>query len=186
MKNQEKKYTVVEASRICGVTRSTVWRWIKTGQLDAGATAGGHHRIDESVLNQFMIDRKMVSSRRTANSPQILIVDDDISIQKYFRKLLSKEKFQLHFASDGFEAGMKAIQHLPDLVILDLFMPECDGFKVCRQIRDEKKTQQIKIIAISGYDSEENRLRILQAGADCFCPKPIDSKKFIEEINRLI
>ena len=54
MKLKEKKITAVQASEICGVTRTTVWRWIKAGKLESAMTAGGHHRINESTLLKFM------------------------------------------------------------------------------------------------------------------------------------
>ena len=186
MNSQEKKLTVVEASKICGVTRTTVWRWIKTGELNAALTAGGHHRINESVLAKFMDKKKMLSSRRGNDIKSILIVDDDLSIHKFFNRLFSKREFQLYSASDGFEAGMKTIKYKPNLVILDLFMPKMDGFKVCQQIRKEPETNQTKIIAISGYDTKDNRKKILDLGADAFCAKPIDSKKVLSMIDRLL
>ena len=186
MENQEKKLTVVEASKICGVTRSTVWRWIKSGQLDAGITAGGHHRIDESVLSEFMDEKNMHTADRRETNNRVLIVDDDASIQKYFRRLLSKENYELFFASDGFEAGINVYKHKPALVILDLIMPKMDGFKVCEQIKNDPETSRIKVIAISGHDSEENKKKILEKGADTFCSKPFDTDMILIEIKRFV
>jgi excisionase family DNA binding protein len=186
MNSQSNKLTVVEAAKICGVTRSTVWRWIKIGQLDAAITAGGHHRINETVLKEFMDRKKMYCGYRGELIKKILIVDDDPSIQKYFSRLFSEKEFELFYASDGFEAGMKTIKYKPNLLILDLFMPEMDGFKVCEQIKNEPETSKTKIIAISGYDTKENKNRILKIGADSFCPKPIDSIQMIKEIDRLM
>ncbi len=186
MNSIENKLTVVEASKICGVTRSTVWRWIKTGQLDAATTAGGHHRINESILKAFMEKKKMYSGHRGKSAKKILVVDDDLLIQKYFSKLFRKVNYHLSYASDGFEAGMKIIKDEPDLLILDLFMPEMDGFKVCEKIRSNPETAKIKIIAISGLNSKENENKILEIGADIFLPKPIDSKELLSKVKLLI
>ena len=71
-------------------------------------------------------------------------------------------------------------------MILDLYMPKLDGFEVCRQLKDNNATSNIKIIAISGYDDQKNKERILSCGADCFFEKPVDMKIIISEINNLI
>jgi CheY-like chemotaxis protein len=65
-------------------------------------------------------------------------------------------------------------------------MPKMDGFKVCEQIRSEPEISKTKIIAISGYDTQENKNKILKIGADSFCPKPIDSHQIMKEVNRLM
>ncbi len=186
MNYQKKQLTVVEASKICGVTRATVWRWIKTGQLDAAKTAGGHYRIYDTVLQTFMDQKKMHSRCRGNQTKKILIVDDDLLVQKFLDRLLSQEKFQLFYASNGFEAGMKINKLKPDLLILDLYMPQVNGFEVCEQIKKDPETSKIKIIAISGFDTKENKEKILEYGADIFYPKPIDSKQLIKGIKHLI
>jgi len=185
MKIKEKKLTVVQASEICGVTRTTVWRWIKTGKLESAKTAGGHHRIKESTLLGFMDQNNMHTTNRSEVTNRILIVDDDLKIQKLLNKVLKRDDIELEFASDGFDAGTKLYKFKPDLIILDLFMPKVDGFKVCEQIRNDQETSKIKIIAISGYDTKENREKILRIGADYFLPKPIDHDHLIQTINEL-
>lgn len=186
MNRIEKIVTISEASEICSVTRATIWRWIKSGKLKAAKTAGGHHRIGEKTLYEFMNKEKMHSQHRNEKYKKILVVDDDDLIRKYFNRLLKADDLTLGFASDGFEAGIKTAMFKPHLIILDLIMPGMDGFSVCRQIKENNETSKIKILAISGHDTEENKGRILASGADAFYPKPIDTSLFIAEIEKLI
>ncbi len=178
--------SVTEVSKICGVTRATIWRWIKAGQLKAATTAGGHHRILSNDLQSFMERKKMPVRFRGRNKKRILIVDDDDSIRKFFSRILDREDIEPAYAADGFDAGLKTVQFEPDLVILDLFMPEMNGFAVCQNIKEGKDTANIKVIAISGYDTKENIKRIYQCGADDFCPKPLNKQIIINAIDNLL
>lgn len=178
--------SVTEVSEICGVTRATIWRWIKSGQLQAATTAGGHHRIMSSDLQSFMRKKKMPVRYRGRDKKRILIVDDDDSIRKFFSRILDRGDMELAYAADGFDAGIKTIKFEPDLVILDLLMPEMNGFAVCRKIKENSDTANIKIIAISGYNTKENIDRIYQLGADDFCAKPLNMQAIIMAIDNLL
>lgn len=186
MNTSEAIITVAEASKICGVTRATVWRWIKQGDLKAGTTAGGHHRIQEQDLASFMDKRKMHASYRGKKQFKILIVDDDETIQELFRRFLSNKQFRLEFASDGFEAGIQTNKFKPDLIILDLYLPKVDGFNVCDHIKNNKETKHIKILAISGDNTEAIRTKIMKAGADFFFSKPFDMPEIQKKIENLL
>lgn len=100
--------------------------------------------------------------------------------------MLNGRDYELDFASDGFEAGLKLANFKPELVVLDLFMPELDGFNVCKQIKKDAATKNIKIIAISGIDTEESRQKILDRGAGFFLPKPLEMGKLKKELKRLL
>ena len=119
-------------------------------------------------------------------SKKILIVDDDSHIQKLLTKILSAQKYETAVASDGFEAGVKVTEFKPGLIILDLFMPGMDGFEVCKRIKKNPLSSQIKILAITGYDTEENKNRILEAGADCYVVKPFENDEFLQQIEDLL
>ena len=117
---------------------------------------------------------------------KILIVDDDPQVQKLFKKMLSRNGYSIEVASDGFEAGVKTVQFKPDLIILDLIMPGMDGFEVCRQIKQNANTSHIKIIACTGYDTKENKDRIMQAGADGYLVKPVEKSALFQKIKGLL
>ena len=180
-------YTIPQAAEVCSVSRGTVWRWVKTGKLRAAVTAGGHHRIMKDDLFEFTQLRNFAPpATESTDTKRILIVDDDPKIIKLLKRVLSGKGYELEHASDGFEAGLKLRKFNPHLVILDLIMPAMDGFDVCSYLKKNPDTEKIKIVAISGFDTEDNRHRILNCGADLFLPKPLDIQKIKKEIERLL
>jgi DNA-binding response OmpR family regulator len=94
--------------------------------------------------------------------------------------------FNIHEASNGFEAGQEIIDVRPHLVILDLNLPGMDGFQVCKIIRGDARLKHIKILAISGFDTAETHKRILEAGANEFLPKPFKPQAVKEKILSLL
>ena len=187
MKFDDEIITVTEAANLCKVTRATIWRWIKSGVLTAGVTAGGHYRIFRKDLHTLIESKEMTNCSRTGiKQHKILIVDDDPAVRKFFIAAFMKNGFEVDAASDGFEAGIKIATFQPHIVILDLYMPKLDGFEVCRQLKNNNGTSTIKIIAISGYENQKNREKILSCGADHFFEKSVDIKVIISETNKLI
>ena len=187
MENEKDILTVSEAAKMCSVTRATIWRWIKAGRLRSAATAGGHHRIHMDDLKELKKKHDM-GNRIRSDRPEkrILIVEDDPNIRKILSTALSKDGYDVTWASDGFEAGIQTMKFQPDLIILDLFMPRLDGFEVCRRLKEDKDTAHTKVLAMSGFDTEENRQRILGCGADRFLSKPIDIKSIRKEIAEIL
>jgi len=179
--------TIPEAASFCAVDRVTMWRWVKSGGLKVSVTPGGHHRILKEDMESFLIDNGM-HPLATKNYPRnrILIVDDDPTIQKALSQTLFNYKYETETAGDGFEAGIKTVQFRPDLIILDLIMPEMDGFEVCRYLKNDPTTSDVKILILTGYDTEENREKIMDAGADDFLTKPVEVDILIQHIEVLL
>ena len=100
--------------------------------------------------------------------------------------MLSVHKYKTEVASSGFEAGAKVARFKPGLIILDLFMPEMSGFEVCRRIKEDPDTSHIKILALTGYDTEENREKIMKAGADGYMAKPVVIDVLIRHVEDLL
>lgn len=177
--------TVPKAAVISGVSRMTMWRWVKSNQICCFKTPGGHYRIRKSDLLQYMHSRT-ISSHELSARPKILVVDDDKGIRKYFQRLFSESVYEIGICSNGFEAGLWVIKNRPALIILDLFMPEIDGFQVCETIKSDPDTSNIKIMAVSGHDSETNILRALNAGADTFLAKPFSKDHIMQQVAFLL
>jgi len=117
---------------------------------------------------------------------RILIIEDDADVLTVLGDLLKTHGFEEHLFSSG-EKAMAVIEDiLPDLVIMDLMMPEMNGFEICKKIRSMSKTHNIPMIAITGYDSVENRSRIFDAGIDDYLPKPFDVKMLLKKISDLV
>ncbi len=105
---------------------------------------------------------------------KILIVDDNESARDSLDMLLSTEGYRLYFAEDGKSALNQILINRPDLVLLDVMMPEMDGYEVCRRIRNNPMTRELPVILVTALDDRESRIRGIRAGADDFVCKPFD------------
>lgn len=178
-------YSIPEAAKLSGVSRTTLWGWVKSGQIKALVTPGGHHRIIKEEVERILKDNLSLV-QPAKHQKTILIVDDDIQMKLILQITLSKMGYFVETASDGFDAGIKVVELIPDLVILDLFMPGIDGFEVCSRIKNKKELAQTKILAMSGLDFPENRDRILKLGADSFLSKTADVSALTAEVKKLL
>jgi putative two-component system response regulator len=105
---------------------------------------------------------------------QILVVDDDPAIVDLLRRMLTREGYDVQTAFDGLQALERVAAHRPDLVLLDVTMPNLGGFDVCRQLKDDEQTALIPVTMLTGLDDQEHRRQGIEAGADDFLTKPID------------
>lgn len=175
-----------KAADICAVTRWTLWSYVNTGELKAIRTPGGHYRVAKNDLEEFILKRRMLAEKKkSAAVKKILVVDDDPKIRKFLKRVLGANGNDVMEAADGFEAGQKSIKFKPDILIVDIFMPRLDGFDVCRLMKKDPETRKTKIVAISGYDTAENRKEILSAGADLFIAKPLSKKVILDAVDQL-
>lgn len=113
------------------------------------------------------------------NSPpnklaRILIVDDDTRNIRVLEAMLHAENHATLAAVNGRQALDMANEHLPDLILLDVMMPDMNGFEVIEKLKADTATQRIPVIMITALDDRESRLYALQAGADEFISKPVD------------
>jgi PAS domain S-box-containing protein len=118
----------------------------------------------------------------------VLIVDDEKMILDYLEALLTTEGYQIALASNGFEALGKAEELTPDLVLLDVMMPEMDGFEVCRRLRATPRLAEVPIIMVTGLDDQKSRLEGIEAGANDFVTKPFNGAELrarVRTITRL-
>jgi two-component system cell cycle response regulator len=104
----------------------------------------------------------------------ILIVDDEPVGRETLETLLVTQGYDLAFAGDGPEALAKAQALMPDLVLLDVMMPDMDGFEVCRRLRADPLLAQVPVIMVTALDDRSSRLQGIEAGADDFLSKPYD------------
>jgi len=105
---------------------------------------------------------------------KILCVDDEPSIREILYHVLKEEGYQVLTASDGQEALAVAAKEQPDLVLLDIMMPNLDGMETCRRLRAQPATRDLRVIILTAYDMRERLEQAITAGADDFLGKPID------------
>lgn len=114
---------------------------------------------------------------------RVLIVDDELSIIKFLRANLESSGYQVLTAMNGVEAIQTFEMELPDLVILDIMMPEMDGFEVYRRIRE---WSQIPIIMLSARGDESDKVKCLDLGADDYITKPFGAKELIARVKAVL
>jgi two-component system cell cycle response regulator len=119
-------------------------------------------------------------------APFVLVVDDDPMNVKFFEALLKKEGFSTGTASNGFEALESVKEKKPDLILLDVMMPEVGGFEVTRQLKKDTKTRNIPIVLITALDSPEDKSLGMAAGADEFLNKPVNKAELLARVRSLL
>src|SRR4051794_4094260 len=119
-------------------------------------------------------------------SKRILVVDDDADLVELICFNLRKAGFAIGTAANGVDALKKARSLSPDLILLDLMLPELDGFAVCEILRRDAVTQSIPIIMLTALSTELGRLAGLSAGANEYIPKPFSPKALIARVHNLL
>ncbi len=132
----------------------------------------------------FTVYLPTLLKRETA---RILVVDDDNSIRKMLVEALTFDhQYLVEEASNGIEASIKLGTYRPDLLILDIFMPEMDGLEVCRSIRSEPKLSDMKVIITTGYPDHPKLDEVVELGFNNIFSKPFDLLLFIKDIEIIL
>lgn len=114
--------------------------------------------------------------------PRVLVVDDESDFIQLLKYNLEHQGFDILTAANGVEALNTARRELPDVVLLDLMLPDLDGFSVCEILRSQPSTSTVPIIVVSALDGEYVRARGIRAGVACSFKKPVDMKVLGESI----
>jgi excisionase family DNA binding protein len=182
--------TISEASKLCGVSLKTITNWIEQGHIKAHKTVGGHRRILRDDLYQFMRDHKIPLPREEKGDgrKRILIVDDDKIIVETLVMALEEDEhdYEVISSRDGFEAGVQLTHFKPDLVILDIMMPDINGYEVCKRIKTDPESKDTKVIVLSAYLDEENFQKMKAFGADVCFSKPLPLSELKKAIANLL
>ena len=193
MQNSEQKKKLLTTGDIaahCEVSYETVANWIKGGKLKSHQTPGGHRRIRMEDFIDFLSvhDMPPLNAPADPNQRRILVVDDEPGILKLITRSFERKKMPhaLRTAGDGFEAGLQVVKFRPDLIILDLMMPNLDGFRVCQLVRANPQTRHIGILVITGSAAEANVKRAMDSGADRWMAKPFDPGELLEQVDAIL
>jgi len=175
-------YTPNEVAQLFMVSPVTVRQWAQKGLLHAALTAGGHRRFLRQELLRFAEERGLTPNWPGDGGKHVLIVEDDIHFGEFLQAFLSGRPGVdgVEIATTGFEAGRQVETLRPDIVLLDLGMPDVDGFTVCHLLKGDRTTRDIRVIAMTGAPTPENVQHILAAGAEACLSKPIDTYRLLE------
>jgi excisionase family DNA binding protein len=177
-------YTTGEAAKICKVSQQTIIRCFDSGQLKGFRVPGSRfRRIPRESLYRFMKENGIPTDALESGRRRILVVDDDPAVVELITEVLADDpRFETKVVNNGFGAGMLANEYHPDLIVLDVMLPDINGKEVCDLIRQNPTMADIKIICISGMIEEDKIDELRRAGANDFLHKPLD----IDELKRRI
>ena len=176
--------TLGQAATYLGVAQSTVRKWSDGGRLPAFYTPGGHRRFRRSDLDSFLAGSSG-GATASAASALVLIVDDDAQLREFIRVNLEMDGFVVREAGSA-EEGLAALEEEPpDLVLLDVMMPQVDGFEMLRKMQEHGRGS-VPVIMFSGKVDEETASRAAREGAQAFIGKPFDPQALIESTKQLL
>src|SRR3989344_7468872 len=190
--NETQPLTTHEVSRHLKVDLTTVINWCDQGKLKAYRTPGGHRRVQPNDFMHFLEVYHLPVPKEfmpwALGNLRVLVVDDEDPVRRLVAKAFKRyvPEAKVIEAADGFEAGKLIADTLPPLVILDLMLPGVDGFRVCTSIRQDPRFKDTKVLAVTGQSTDENKEKILKAGADDFLPKPFEVDVLMEKAAKLL
>jgi excisionase family DNA binding protein len=172
--------TTHKVAQLLGVSIPTVASWCDGGQLPAHRTAGGHRRIAIEDLRAFAEERGLdIEALQRPGPPRILIVDDERDFSEMLRDYLQIKGFEVEIAASGFQAGMTVARFRPRLILMDIMMPEMNGFEVHRVLRSDPQTRDIPVIACTAYRDAEVDSRVVRERFEGFVEKPIQMSQLL-------
>ncbi|HEY4235094.1 MAG TPA: response regulator [Lacipirellulaceae bacterium] len=181
-------FTTGEAAKICKVSQQTIIRCFDSGQLKGFRVPGSRfRRIPRDQLYAFMRDNGIPTEALDSGKRKVLVVDDDEDLVELIVDQLQRDgRFETRSVNNGFGAGMLIKEFRPDLVVLDVMLPDINGMEVCRLVRSDKTMDDVRVICISGMVEEERIQQLRDAGANDFLKKPFDTETLIERICQLL
>jgi excisionase family DNA binding protein len=175
--------TLGQAARFLGVAQSTIRKWSDQGRVPAFYTPGGHRRYRRTDLESFL-DRSGPGGKMKAG-PLVLLVDDDDKVRELVRVNLEFEGYTVREAASA-EEGLGAIADAkPDLVLLDVMMPQVDGWEMLRRIQDKYGAGAIPVVMFSGKADERTEAQASSSGAQGFVGKPFDLQQLIDQTKQI-
>jgi len=175
--------TLGQAARFLGVAQSTIRKWSDQGRVPAFYTPGGHRRYRRADLETFL-DRSGPGGR-PRSGPLVLLVDDDANVRELVRVNLEFEGYDVREAGSAAE-GLEAIEEAkPDLVLLDVMMPQVDGWEMLREIQERYGVGAIPVVMFSGKADEYHVAEAASRGAHGFVGKPFDLRQLIDQTKQI-
>ena len=169
-------FTTGEAAKVCKVSQQTIIRCFDSGQLKGFRVPGSRfRRIPRDVLYRFMKDNGIPTDALESGRRKALIVDDDEELVELIRDVFDADgRFDVRVANNGFDAGMMVKEYKPDIIVLDVMLPDINGKEVCQRVRSDSALDDVRIICISGMVEADKIDDLKEAGADDFMQKPFE------------
>ncbi len=114
----------------------------------------------------------------------VLVVEDDHASTKLFRETLEAHGYNVLHAKDGMEAWRMAREQRPDLILMDIQLPDISGLEVTKWLKDDETLKSIPVIAITAFAMDGDKEKMLEGGCDAYIPKPISVPDFLQTVER--
>ncbi len=181
-------FTTGEAAKICKVSQQTIIRCFDSGQLRGFRVPGSRfRRIPRDILFRFMKENGIPTDALESGRRKALIVDDDEELVELIRDALEADgRFEIRVANNGFDAGMMVKEYHPDIIVLDVMLPDINGKEVCQRVRSDSNLDDVKIICISGMVEQDKIEDLKASGANDFVQKPFEVEQLVDRICLLL
>ena len=181
-------FTTGEAAKICKVSQQTIIRCFDNGQLKGFRVPGSRfRRIPREALYKFMRDNGIPTDALESGKRKVLVVDDDAELLELITSVLNEDgRFEVRTAGNGFDAGMMVKDYRPDLIVLDVMLPDINGREVCHRVRADAALEDVRILCISGMIEEDKIQELRLSGADEFLHKPFEIENLIDRMCHLL
>ena len=179
-------FTTGEAAKICKVSQQTIIRCFDSGQLKGFRVPGSRfRRIPRDLLYKFMRENGIPTDALESGKRKALVVDDDLDLVELITDALAADgRFEVRVANNGFDAGMMVKEYHPDVIVLDVMLPDINGKEVCQRVRSDSALDDVRIICISGMVEQDKITDLISSGANQFLQKPFDVDKLVEAMCR--
>lgn len=157
---------------------------VATGAVPAAGDLAQREELLSDL--ELLDDGSFASPVAIASRGTILLVEDEDTLRRVMRDLLEQDGYVIHEARDGSEALEQVDRHAPDLVLLDLNLPNVDGYTVLSQLRSRERTRDLPVIVLTARGDEDNEVRVLGLGANDFLTKPFRPRALAARIDALI
>jgi excisionase family DNA binding protein len=175
--------TLGQAAKYLGVAQSTIRKWSDLGRLPAFYTPGGHRRYRRTDLDTFL--ERSGPGGRQKEGPLVLIVDDDPGLRSFVKASLELAGYSVREAASA-EEGLAALEEgAPDLILLDVMMPQVDGWEMLRRVQERHGVGSIPVLMFSGK-VDESPDEAQTRGASGFIGKPFDPQQLIESAKQML
>ena len=175
--------TLGQAAKYLGVAQSTIRKWSDIGRVPAFYTPGGHRRFRRADLDAFL-DRS--GPGKPARGPLVLVVDDDPQVREVVRVNLEMEGYTVREAGNA-EEGLTAVEDdAPDIILLDVMMPQVDGWEMLRRVQERHGPGSIPVVMFSGHLEGDVAREATERGARAFVGKPFELQALIEQTKQIV
>ncbi len=200
------KITAADILKVVPITRKTLWLWQKKYKFFPDPSKEAHpggkgivgyypewvkarcekvYALQKEGYTIAMIKDILKKEAEEKATNKVLVVDDEKKFAAILKKYLTRNGFLVEVANDGMEAGLKAAQFMPSIILLDITMPGLNGLEVCKNLKSNPTTQQMKIIIITAHVNYSEK-SVEAAGADMFLRKPVDFKVLLDECKKFV